>query len=260
MQNLRLIVFGIFGSINLATCAQAQTSQSHDWSGYYLGGNLGTAHGRAATHASTADDFSGSYFTSPDAEQIAEVTNNTISQNNPALGLSGGYGKQFDRFYLGIEASINSLNFDKTATSSAVYQSNAAASFTQQMSVKSDWQATLRTRLGVIQDRWMAYVTGGLAATQIKLNTTFSDNFLGAGAYGHNSNKETKLGWVAGVGGEYALSDKWTLRAEYLYTDYGTLDTNANVHNPAFSTLNNALKSSVDFKTQIFSVGLSYHF
>jgi opacity protein-like surface antigen len=82
----------------------------------------------------------------------------------------------------------------------------------------------------------------------------------GTGAFGRDSDNETKLGWVIGLGGEYALSESWTIRGEYLYADYGKVDTTALVTNPAFPTLANDLKSSVELKTQILSVGVSYRF
>lgn len=248
------------GALGLLNCAHAEMSPVRNWSGLYLGGTAGMAEGRATMGASTSDGFTGSYFTTPDPQQIAAEANRKAAQSRWVGGFFGGYGRQFDTLYLGAEASVNSLNFDETQTSGAVYQSNPAGKFSNRLSVKADWQATLRARVGWAQDKWLAYVTGGVAAMRIKLDAAFADDFLGAGATGQNANKETKLGWVLGLGGEYALSDSWTLRAEYLYADYGKVSTSAVVTNPAFPALANTLQNSVDLKTQVLSVGLSYRF
>lgn len=253
-------LFLALGALGLLSGAHAETSPVRNWSGLYLGGTAGMAEGRAHTGASTSDGFTGSYFTSPDPEQIAAESDRKATQSRWAGGLFGGYGRQFDKLYVGAEASINSLNFDETQTSGAVYQSNPAGKFSNRLSVKADWQATLRARVGWAQDKWLAYVTGGVAAARLKLDAAFSDDFLGAGATGQDANKEIKLGWVLGLGGEYALSDSWTLRAEYLYADYGKVSTSAVVTNPAFPAFANTLQNSVELKTQTLSVGVSYRF
>lgn len=260
MRNFSHATFSVFGIVGLMTCIQAQASPSHSWSGAYLGGNIGVAAGRATTESSTSDGFPGSYFTHPDPEQIAGEANGSSSKSSLAAGLFGGYGQQFGNLYLGVEASVSSLSFDESYSSGAVYLSNPDGTFTNKLSVTADWQAMLRTRLGWAQDRWLAYVTGGVAASQIELDASFSDNFLGVGAAGRDANKETKLGWVAGLGGEYALSRDWTIRGEYLYVDYGRVSTSAVISNPAFPTFGNVLKSSVDLSVQTLTIGMSYQF
>lgn len=260
MDKFTLAACGIFGICNLMTAAHAQPLQAHDWSGAYLGANIGAAKGQAETAASTSDGFAGSYFTQSDPEQIAAEADGSLSQASPAVGLFGGFGQQFGNLYLGIEASANSLSFDESHRSGAVYLSSPASEFSNELSVTADWQAMLRARLGWAQERWLVYMTGGAAITQIKLDASFADNFLGTGARGRDSSKETKLGWVLGLGGEYALSESWAIRGEYLYADYGKVDTSAQVTNPAFPTLANQLKSSAELKTQTLSAGLSYRF
>src|SRR5690606_22984372 len=155
-----------------------------------------------------------------------------------------GFGTQHGNLYLGAETSVHSLRFDASRTAGATYLSNPAGAFTHALSVKADWQATLRARVGFAHERWLAYVTGGAAVTQIRLAASFADDFLGTGASGRSSSTETKLGWVAGLGGEYALSEHWTVKGEYLYADYGKVDTATTVNNPAFPTLANRLESS----------------
>ena len=67
--------------------------------------------------------------------------------------------------------------------------------------------------------RALFYVTGGLAVT----NAKFTDSF---GSFANTSvaavsSDSTHVGWTAGVGMEYAFTDNWSVKAEYLYADFG---------------------------------------
>ncbi len=256
MTNKLRIYTSLISLLSISSIAQADSSQQYDWSGSYVGGSLGALHSKAEHDASTTSGFTGSYFNAPSPRQIAEEADKTSSQSRMSAGLFGGYGKQYDNLYVGVEASVNSLSLDDTSTSGDTYIIAPSGGFTNEISVKANWQAALRSRVGWADKRWLAYFTGGLAASQISVADTYRDDF---GAYGQNSDKETKLGWTIGVGAEYALNDDWTLRGEYSYADYGDVDTTAFVTNTA-QTSGNDLKSSVGLTTQIFSLGLSYHF
>lgn len=256
----RRLGLGIFCVVALSPGAQAQTAGTYDWSGVYLGASAGGTGSFADVGASTSDGFVGSYFTPPDPEQISAITDGDFSHWRATGGVFGGFGQQWGNFYLGIEGSANILNFDGSRTAGAVYISNSDGQFSHTVSASADWQATLRARLGFAHDRWLGYVTGGAAVTKVKLDASFTDDFLGAGAAGHSTNDETRLGFVVGVGGEYALSDNWTARVEYLYADYGKMSTSSVVANPAFPGLTNDMDTSLDLRTHTVSVGLNYRF
>ncbi|OYW31626.1 MAG: porin, partial [Azorhizobium sp. 12-66-6] len=80
---------------------------------------------------------------------------------------------------------------------------------------KLDYFGTVRARLGYAFDRVLPYVTGGLA---------YGKNTISDYAW---SESNTHVGWVAGAGVEYAITNNWTARAEYMYVDLGskTYDT-----------------------------------
>jgi len=68
-------------------------------------------------------------------------------------------------------------------------------------------------------DRALFYVTGGLAVTNVK----FTDSF---GSFGNTSvaaisSNTTRVGWTVGGGIEYAFTNNWSAKAEYLYADFG---------------------------------------
>lgn len=259
MHYSKLAVLGVWGLVHVVTGVHAQTSPAHDWSGGYFGGSVGGTEGVSPTAASTSAGFGGSYFTAGDPEQVAGAGDGEVSEWNPSGGLFGGYGHQFSNLYVGFEGGANSLSFDDSRSSTVTYTSAPASQFTLRQTVKADWQATLRARLGWAQDRWLGYVTAGGAVTEVRVNTSFTDNFMrGAGA--QDSSGEAKAGWVIGGGIEYALSDNWFLRMEYLYADYGKVNTFAVITNPSFPALANSLQDKIDFRTQTVSVGIAYRF
>ncbi|MEJ0013028.1 MAG: outer membrane protein [Bauldia sp.] len=102
--------------------------------------------------------------------------------------------------------------------------------------------ASVRGRLGFSSGRWLPYVTAGVAwGTGTR---TESLAFNGAST-------QTHVGWTAGIGAEYALTQKWTVRGEYRYTDLGT--KNYAVPGPAGGTNVHLVASS-------FQLGLNYRF
>ncbi|MEJ1160733.1 outer membrane protein [Prosthecomicrobium sp. N25] len=76
-----------------------------------------------------------------------------------------------------------------------------------------DWQGSARGRLGFAFDRVLVYGTGGVAVAN------FDSDGHGGGKTATNS--DTRVGWTAGGGLEYALSKNVSLRGEYLYSDFG---------------------------------------
>lgn len=243
----------------LPALAYADSSPARDWSGAYLGASLGAAEGESETSTRTSAGAPGNYFFTTDPQQIGDAGDGSVAQWNASGGLFGGYGVQQGNLYWGVEASLNSLSFDEARRHTVQYLSAPADSFSLEQSVEADWQGTLRARLGLAQDQWLAYLTAGLAVTRLKLDSRFTDTFL-TGASGQGSSEETKTGWVLGLGGEYALSERLSLRGEYLYADYGSVDHSFVVTNAGNPGLSSTIKDKADFKTQTLTLGLAYRF
>jgi outer membrane immunogenic protein len=237
----------------------AYADSAHNWTGAYLGGSLGAAEGQGETSTRASVGGTSDYFTTTDPQQVRDAGDGRVAQWHASGGLFGGYGMQQGNLYWGVEASLNSLSFDEARSDSAVYLTAPADSFTLRQSVEADWQGTLRGRLGLAQEKWLAYLTAGIAVTRLKMDSHFSDTFLDD-ARGQSSSEETKTGWVVGAGGEYALSERLSLRGEYLYADYGSVDTSYDVTNPGTPGLSSNIRDKVDFKSQTVTLGLAYRF
>ena len=98
----------------------------------------------------------------------------------------------------------------------------------------------MRGRIGYASGHWLAYATGGFAfAGERFLNTP------DVGAEEKHIN--VRPGWAAGAGLEYAFAPHWSVRLEYLYSQFDR----ANVRFPSGAQYN----STLDF--QQIRIGLN---
>ncbi len=157
---------------------------------------------------------------------------------------------------------MDGLFIDDERSSSAIYLSAPPTRFTLTQRVKADWMATLRPRLGWAEGRWLVYLTGGLAVARVKIETTYTDNYVPAsgGAYSQSSNTDTKFGGTVGAGAEYAIDGHWSVVFQYLYTDFGSVSTSALVTNPGSPGNSSTLDSDADLRTHTAMVGATYRF
>jgi len=77
-----------------------------------------------------------------------------------------------------------------------------------------DWQGSVRGRIGFDGGAFMPYLTAGLAFAHNTID--FDDGVTPA------SDDQTHIGWTAGAGVEFAVSDNMSIDALYRYSDYGT--------------------------------------
>jgi len=88
---------------------------------------------------------------------------------------------------------------------------------------KLPWFGTLRGRVGFTPaERWLVYATGGLAYGEVTTNESLNVN----GVSVLLNSSAIRLGWTAGAGIETAFWDRWTVKAEYLYIDFGSINGN----------------------------------
>lgn len=259
-----LIIFlaaGSFGSDG----ARAQSQSSVDWSGFYLGGNLG-----AVTEASDLDAgvrADTTYFnTGIDSDQVAAAGSGTLRQGRFTGGVVGGYNAQVGNILLGLEAGANVFDIKDSRAGTDIFISDPNIRFTFTPAVKSDWIATLRPRLGWAQENWLIYVTGGPAWTRVESDFRYVDDNAQPGsglpgAWAQGSARATKTGWTLGAGGEYALSPNWSLTGQYLFADFGSIDAAARlVPTPTLDEFSAVIDSSVHLRTNLILVGATYRF
>jgi outer membrane immunogenic protein len=214
------------------TKAPVMVASVYNWSGCYIGVEGGAAWGRARD-------------TSLDPRFPGDITN-SFSLSGVLVGGTLGCNYQVDRVVFGIEGDLSWTN--KRGNSFAVPPFLTSSL----IDVRESWIGTVRGRLGyAFADRWLLYVTGGLAATTARLNV--SDAVFGINA----SESQNRVGWTIGGGVEAALDRNWTAKVEYLYVDYGRIGYfSPSVTIGPYTLLN----QSVSLTDHLFRVGVNYRF
>lgn len=233
-----------------AAWAQAPTVE---WSGFYIAGLAGGA--KNQTQAQTTVGVQ-KYLDATDAAQLNRAANSDLAQWRPVGGLLGGYNKQFGRVVAGIEVGANTLFLNDEHTVSEIWQTVPTARYILKQSVSADWMATLRPRLGWAEDNWLAYVTGGLAVTRLKLDTQYSDNAFNG--FSHATQTKLVPGWSLGLGGEYALGGDWSLRGDYLYTRFRQIGSSSET--TSTNNSGGALFHTAELETHGVMIGFTYRF
>lgn len=167
---------------------------AYNWTGFYLGGHLGSAwsNGEWTTLGVSGADAS----------------------INSAVGFIGGgqigWNYQFaGGWVVGIEGDFSGSTMNKSVN-------GCFADTTQTCTMKNQWTALLTGRFGYALDASLLYVKGGAAwghfnyenPDPVNSGQTFSGN-------------QTRTGWTIGAGWEYAFTPNWSAKIEYNFLDFG---------------------------------------
>jgi outer membrane immunogenic protein len=180
------------------------------WTGLYVGGQIGYAWGR--------DPVSWSGISNDD--ELASGAFNHTPQGVIG-GAHVGYNLQYNQWLaLGIEGSVDGTSLSRTL---AVPVNDVFGDTPGIITASSraDVQGSVRGRIGIAFDRLLIYGTGGVAFTGFNTTITDTTGFF-TGVQGTNTTfSNTRAGWTAGGGIEYAITDNWWVRAEYRYSNFG---------------------------------------
>jgi outer membrane immunogenic protein len=231
---------------------------AYNWTGLYIGGTVGGAWGTSDPQTSTVFSPVG-YFASSSVAAINSVGAQTISPNAFTGGFEAGYNLQSGNLVYGIEGDIESFHLSGSATSGGIYPCCAPTGFTVTSNVSTTWLATVRGRLGYAVNNWLFFATGGVAFTDLHGNFGFGDTF--ASATESASVSDTKTGYTLGGGVEAGLWGNWSVKAEYLYVNFGTIATTSNNLNTTIGAFPaSTFAHSVDLKANIARAALNYRF
>jgi outer membrane immunogenic protein len=235
----------VAASMNAASAADMPLkapapSGTYDWSGIYFGGNIGGGWSR--------NDFSDpglGFF----GTLLGVPVEQTVNSSGFLGGFQAGTNYQIGKLVVGTEADADWSDINGSSTT--VFGPIAPPIvFNRTLGAKTDWTATVTTRLGIAHDRWMIYGKAGAAWE----NTKYTDNWTvpGFGAVFSGSGGETRTGWTVGSGIEYAFWNNWSAKLEYDYMNFGSnTATISGVIAPAtpanFGVQNNQQISEVKF-------------
>jgi outer membrane immunogenic protein len=234
----------------------------YNWTGFYIGGSVGGIWN---------DTRSDTYPTGCFLTNVAcggGAVNNPIRSDSARLndsrfigGGQAGYNWQSGRFVGGVEGDISWTGLNQSIITTKVLSAPLVGSMVHGDSMKQDWLATLRARAGfTLAPQFLIYATGGLAFGHVQTAsavafTATTDAYAGA-------TDDTRVGWTVGVGGEWMIAPKWSIKAEYLYVDLGKLGTNQPCITAVCTAFAPPPSYQADYRIHenIARVGVDYHF
>jgi opacity protein-like surface antigen len=156
--------------------AHPPPSLPYNWSGFYLGANLGGAWSSGSLNIPGNNLYGG----------ITEFIG----------GVEAGYNFQAGHLLAGVEGDFDGATFGHPALLTPTLGS-----------VRQNWIGTLAGRIGLVEDTWLLY--GKFGGGWVQGNASVS--FPGVTWQGSN----TSSGWLVGAGIEYGFKPHWTLKVEF---------------------------------------------
>jgi outer membrane immunogenic protein len=233
------------------------------WTGFYIGGQVGYAWGK--NNVNFGDNFG-------DYAAFSYNTSGVIG------GAHVGYNLQLSQFVIGLEGDVDGTSQSKSISRSLPFGTSLATGAfgalagpltgTGTFTVNHNLEGSIRGRVGYAWDRVLLYATGGVAFGGF--NSSVSGNFTGFtvgdgflipfGPIGGSASRSaTRVGWTVGGGLEYAVTNNWSIRAEYRYTDFGHATQFANSFDTALLGAAGVFVNR-HFTENRVQVGFSYKF
>ena len=271
----------------------APVAPSFTWTGFYAGVNAGVDWAsRNVNTAVNASELLSTWY--PDLLQALSPTPYSNSRAGFIGGIQVGYNYQINQFVIGAEADFMGMAVSKRSGTSATSSSSVDissfygdppgtdifktdASGAASTKITQNWLGTVRARAGFAIDRLLIFGTGGFAYGSVRAQTAgavrfsqdvvFNDIAIVAPVLSGNlpsagSKTSTQVGYTFGAGAEYAITDNWIIRAEYLYYNLGNITNVAAFGSSASGTVLEGVSVSSKTKVDgnIVRAAISYKF
>jgi outer membrane immunogenic protein len=249
------------------------------WAGCYVGLNAGAIVGDDHYDLTMAGGFL-------DPVNLFSIPANGSQLNHSytpgPVGFTGGgqigCNQQNGAWVYGVEADIDGASRLDTTTNygpAGPFTGGGpflASSHTEDVTKQVDLYSTLRARLGyTVTPTWLLYLTGGLAVGEIKstTNVQFGTDQFYLSSFGFSgSDTTTRVGWTVGAGTEWALGNNWSVKAEYLFLDFGSFTYLSGCSTPALCGPGLLAPGQAPFAWQthvradesVFRLGVDYKF
>ena len=237
------------GLAAFALAAPAAARVAEGWAGPYAGLFAGYAWGRADATEATDPTLLFPFYN-------GVATSYGFDVDGGFAGATAGYNWQWGTIVAGLEGEVGYLGLR-----GSVIDPNGTAIFgtpDTETSFRSDFYAALSVRLGVATGPALLYVKGGPALLRARASTIdpciAPPAGCGTGTLTMNGS-ETMLGWSVGGGAEWAFAPRWTVKAEYVFFDFGSIDTAGTSNVPG-----EFYRQSIDVQAHTVRFGMNYRF
>ena len=187
------ILAAAFALCLVAGLASAQGLTATDWTGTYGGVTLGLANGESA-HLNNGADTGGP----------------GISGGAFGLTLGHNFAPGAGDVVYGVEGDVSATDI---SGDQAIGFHNGFNCVPGPCRTSLTWLATLRGRVGITRGNMLIYGTAGLAAGGVEASIPGAA-FLDIGT-------QAETGWTAGVGAEFQINERTSLKADVIYVDLG---------------------------------------
>ena len=225
-----------------------------NWTGFYVGGNVGYSLGRSSNSETISNSLTGA------------VVANGASRDNVNGVIGGGqlgYNWRISNWVAGFEGDFQGSRERGFTMLVCPGCGNGPSDITSTLTQKLAWFGTVRGRAGVlVTPAVLLYGTGGLAYGEVDTGGSISGQTAqGPGTAVFPNLNSTRVGWTAGAGIEGRIGGNWTAKLEYLYMDLGTVSFGPLGTNILVPVRTNAGASySSHFTDNILRVGVNYIF
>jgi outer membrane immunogenic protein len=223
----------------------------YDWSGFYIGGNVGGHWG--ADRITTVTDPGGGFGVNG-AAAIDASSSTTLHPSGFIGGVQAGYNLEGSGGVWGIEVDANWLSGSamRTLTNIPLNPLDVMTNTTQASFL---WTGRMRWGTTVLSDRALLFVTAGFAFATLK--TTDTMGHFGNTIITTTSASTTEPGLAAGGGLEYAFTNNMTAKLEYLFVMIRSVGTTIP---PTVAGNPDSIAVTHDYTDHIGRFGLNYRF
>jgi outer membrane immunogenic protein len=200
-----LVLAGLAGALLSSTAMAADIARpiykappagalpvTYDWTGFYVGGHVGYG------------------WAKKDWQDSFGLFNLSTDPNGFLGGGQVGFNYQIGQFVLGAEGDFSWTGINGGRTVLGIVPPPGGT-----FNANVNWTSTLTGRAGLAFDRWLVYGKGGVAWANDKFSTNVY-TFPGTVDF-----TDTRVGWTAGAGVEYAFAPSWSAKLEYNFMDFG---------------------------------------
>ena len=195
----------------------------YNWTGFYIGGNVGGAFAIGDTNLSITDPTNTLGLTGG----LVPISFSS-SPSSVIGGVHAGYNWQgAPSWLIGIEGDFSFMSLRYRDSLAPFVSAFPPANSFSNSSLRIDDLASIRGRIGWVQNEWLLYLTGGgawmngRASGDVGCPTT---GRFGCGFNSHDpfSSNANEFGFVIGVAGEYNVTNDWIVGLEYLYYQFNS--------------------------------------
>ncbi len=233
----------------IASLAAGQAFAQADFNGAYVG--------VVAGYSDSTFDISNAPLNTAAGSSFFGTFGGSTANSSPKFSVDGwdvggtaGFNYQRGPWLVGVESDLSYSTADGTLTI-ADRPSAGTNRFTTQIGADVDYSGTLRLRAGYVVGPVLVYGTAGAGVSRVSFDRNYRN---AAGATLNDTDKQFDMALAYGGGAEYKLSDKWSVKAEYLYLDAGKEQ-----YNSSYSDGTTGVATS-DLDRDLYRMGVNYRF